>query len=96
MDLFWVALVMAPLAGFVLTAFLGHARRVLVIGAALGAVFPVVLAAWDPDGACEDCFLNLAPGHWFLIGVVGATVLWLAWGCGVALAAWSKRKHDAR
>jgi hypothetical protein len=78
MDVFWVTLVIIALTGFILTAFLGHARRLLVTGAAFGGVIPVVLAAWDPDGPCEDCFLNFAPGEWFVIGVVAATVLWLA------------------
>jgi hypothetical protein len=99
MDVFLVTLVIAaPLVvACVITTLLGRARRLLVIGASIVGLIPFVLAIWDPDGPCDDwCFFDLTPGDWFVIGVVVAVPLWLAWGCGVGAAALIRRLHGGR
>jgi hypothetical protein len=99
MDVFLVALaIAAPLVvGFVMTSFLGRARRLLIIGASIVGLIPFVLATWDPDGPCDDwCFFDLSPSDWFVIGMFVAVPLWLAWGCGVGVSALIKRIRDGR
>jgi hypothetical protein len=88
---------------FLLTAFLGPPKRVLVLGSLLGVGSAMILAAWDPDGPCDpssgDCdFLlaNFTRGDWFILGLVAAALLYLVWMLGVGAGSVVLRRRQDR
>jgi predicted small integral membrane protein len=88
---------------FLLTASVGRPGRILGAGLTTALAIPFVLAVWDPDGSCdsgvEDCgyFLtDVTAGEWFFFGVIGSSVLLLAWVVGVGAGALARRPTHSR